>query len=215
MIPNPKLAACAMNLSCWATDQPAPAAIVPTDPAPQLPPRSISDMTSARHKAAPTAIVLAVIVAVIVGLSAWYLSRPVPLIDSGRGRQHADRHRRAGRRPDRQDPGRAGQNVPGRRDPAPDRQSRADRQARRSRGRRRAWPTPNSPASRPGRGRRPSPCARPRSTAPAADVTLAQQTYDRTRKLVAGQYATQRKLDEATAALAVAQRSTRPGQARL
>ena len=40
-------------------------------------------MTSARHKAAPTAIALAVIVAVIVGLSAWYLSRPVPLMIQG------------------------------------------------------------------------------------------------------------------------------------
>ena len=40
-------------------------------------------MTSARHKAAPTAIALAIIVAVIVGLSAWYLSRPVPLMIQG------------------------------------------------------------------------------------------------------------------------------------
>ena len=40
-------------------------------------------MTSARHKAAPMAIALAVIVAVIVGLSAWYLSRPEPLLVQG------------------------------------------------------------------------------------------------------------------------------------
>jgi HlyD family secretion protein len=40
-----------------------------------------------------------------------------------------------------------------------------------------------------------------------ADVALAQQTYDRLKKLVAGQYATQQRLDEATAALRVAQRS--------
>ena len=41
----------------------------------------------------------------------------------------------------------------------------------------------------------------------AADLALAQQTYDRLKKLVAGQYATQQRLDEATAALRVAQRS--------
>jgi HlyD family secretion protein len=41
----------------------------------------------------------------------------------------------------------------------------------------------------------------------AADVALAQQTYDRLQKLVAGQYATQQHLDEATANLRVAQRS--------
>ena len=40
----------------------------------------------------------------------------------------------------------------------------------------------------------------------AADLALAQQTYDRLKKLVAGQYATQQRLDEATAALRVAQR---------
>jgi len=41
----------------------------------------------------------------------------------------------------------------------------------------------------------------------AADVALAQQTYNRLNKLVAGQYATQQHLDEATASLRVAQRS--------
>ena len=33
----------------------------------------------------------------------------------------------------------------------------------------------------------------------AAELALAQQTYDRIRKLAAGQYATQQKLDEASA----------------
>jgi HlyD family secretion protein len=41
----------------------------------------------------------------------------------------------------------------------------------------------------------------------ASDAALAQQTYDRIRKLAAGQYATQQKLDEASDALRVAQQS--------
>jgi multidrug resistance efflux pump len=41
----------------------------------------------------------------------------------------------------------------------------------------------------------------------AAAVTLAQQTYDRMRPLAAQQFASQQKMDEATAALRVAQRS--------
>jgi HlyD family secretion protein len=40
----------------------------------------------------------------------------------------------------------------------------------------------------------------------AANVTLARQTYDRLKQLVADKYATQQKLDEATDALQVAQR---------
>jgi HlyD family secretion protein len=41
----------------------------------------------------------------------------------------------------------------------------------------------------------------------ASDAALAQQTYDRIRQLAAGQYATQQRLDESTDALRVAQRS--------
>jgi HlyD family secretion protein len=41
----------------------------------------------------------------------------------------------------------------------------------------------------------------------AANVTLAQQTYDRLRQLVAGHFATQQHLDEATDALRVVQQS--------
>src|SRR5262249_25132589 len=40
-------------------------------------------MAGSKHSALPTAIVLAVIVAAIVGLSAWYLSRPTPLLIQG------------------------------------------------------------------------------------------------------------------------------------
>ena len=46
----------------------------------------------------------------------------------------------------------------------------------------------------------------PRSIAPTADLTLAQQTYNRTHELAADQVAPQSKLDEATDALTVAQR---------
>jgi HlyD family secretion protein len=41
----------------------------------------------------------------------------------------------------------------------------------------------------------------------ASEATLARQTYDRIRQLTAGQYASQQRLDEATDALRVAERS--------
>jgi HlyD family secretion protein len=41
----------------------------------------------------------------------------------------------------------------------------------------------------------------------ASEAALAQQTYDRVRKLTADQYASQQRLDEATSALRVSQRS--------
>ena len=46
----------------------------------------------------------------------------------------------------------------------------------------------------------------------ASQVTLAQQTYDRIRKLAGGQYATQQKLDEASDSLRVAEQNYNQAQ---
>ncbi len=59
----------------------------------------------------------------------------------------------------------------------------------------------------PARAPRASPRARRRSIAPPADVTLAQSSYDRASTLAATQAGSQARLDEATDALRVAQRT--------
>jgi HlyD family secretion protein len=163
-------------------------------------------MTSASHKAAPTAIVLAVIVAAIVGLSAWYLSRPVPLMIQGEA--DSTRIDIAARVDGRiaKIPVERGQDVPAgtvllRIDNPELIAKLAEAVA--------AKGVADAELARIHAGTRAETVAvrKAEIDRTAADMALAQQTYDRLRKLVAGQYATQQRLDEATASLRVAQRS--------
>jgi HlyD family secretion protein len=163
-------------------------------------------MTSARHKAAPTAIVLALIVAVIVGLSAWYLSRPVPLMIQG----EADSTRidiaarvdgRVAKIPvDRGQDVEAGAVLL--RIDNPELVAKLAEAVA-------AKGVADAELARIHAGTRAETVAvrKAEIDRTAADVALAQQTYDRLNKLVAGQYATQQHLDEATANLRVTQRS--------
>jgi HlyD family secretion protein len=163
-------------------------------------------MISARHKAAPTAIVLALIVAVIVGLSAWYLSRPVPLMIQG----EADSTRidiaarvdgRVAKIPvDRGQDVEAGAVLL--RIDNPELVAKLAEAVA-------AKGVADAELARIHAGTRAETVAvrKAEIDRTAADVALAQQTYDRLNKLVAGQYATQQHLDEATANLRVTQRS--------
>jgi HlyD family secretion protein len=166
----------------------------------------MSDMTSARRKAAPTAIVLAVIVAVIVGLSAWYLSRPVPLMIQGEA--DSTRIDIAARVDGRvaKIPVERGQDVEAGavllRIDNPELVAKLAEAVA-------AKGVADAELARIHAGTRAETVAvrKAEIDRTAADVALAQQTYDRLNKLVAGQYATQQHLDEATANLRVAQRS--------
>ena len=163
-------------------------------------------MTSARHKAAPTAIALAVIVAVIVGLSAWYLSRPVPLMIQGEA--DSTRIDIAARVDGRiaKIPVQRGQDVPAGaillQIDNPELVAKLAEAVA-------AKGVADAELARIHAGTRAETVAvrKAEIDRTAADVALAQQTYDRLHKLVAGQYATQQHLDEATASLRVAQRS--------
>ena len=163
-------------------------------------------MTSARHKAAPTAIALAVIVAVIVGLSAWYLSRPVPLMIQGEA--DSTRIDIAARVDGRvaKIPVQRGQDVQAGaillQIDNPELVAKLAEAVA-------AKGVADAELARIHAGTRAETVAvrKAEIDRTAADVALAQQTYDRLHKLVAGQYATQQHLDEATANLRVAQRS--------
>jgi HlyD family secretion protein len=163
-------------------------------------------MTSARHKAAPTAIVLAVVVVVIVGLSAWYLSRPVPLMIQGEA--DSTRIDIAARVDGRvaKIPVERGQDVEAGavllRIDNPELVAKLAEAVA-------AKGVADAELARIHAGTRAETVAvrKAEIDRTAADVALAQQTYDRLNKLVAGQYATQQHLDEATANLRVAQRS--------
>ncbi len=163
-------------------------------------------MTGAKRSGAPTAIALAVIVAAIVGLSAWYLSRPTPLMIQG----EADSTRidiaarvdgRVAKIPvDRGQDVEAGAVLL--RIDNPELVAKLAEAVA-------AKGVADAELARIHAGTRAETVAvrKAEIDRTAADVALAQQTYDRLRKLVAGQYATQQRLDEATAALRVAQRS--------
>jgi HlyD family secretion protein len=167
---------------------------------------SASDMTSARHKAAPTAIAVAAIVAVIVGLSAWYLSWPVPLMIQGEA--DSTRIDIAARVDGRvaKIPVQRGQDVPAGaillQIDNPELVAKLAEAVA-------AKGVADAELARIHAGTRAETVAvrKAEIDRTAADVALAQQTYDRLYKLVAGQYATQQHLDEATASLRVAQRS--------
>ena len=154
----------------------------------------------------PTAIVLAVIVAAIVGLSAWYLTRPTPLLIQGEADStRIDIAARVDGRISKIAVER-GQNVPAGavllQIDNPELVARLAEAVA-------AKGVADAELARIHAGTRAETVAvrKAEIDRTGADVALAQQTYDRLKKLVAGQYATQQRLDEATAALRVAQRS--------
>ena len=154
----------------------------------------------------PTAIVLAVIVAAIVGLSAWYLTRPTPLLIQGEADStRIDIAARVDGRISKIAVLR-GQDVPAGavllKIDNPELVARLAEAVA-------AKGVADAELARIHAGTRAETVAvrKAEIDRTAADLALAQQTYDRQKKLVAGQYATQQRLDEATAALRVAQRS--------
>jgi HlyD family secretion protein len=163
-------------------------------------------MTEGKRSGAPTAIALAVIVAAIVGLSAWYLSLPTPLMIQGEA--DSTRIDIAARVDGRiaKIPVQRGQDVPAGtillQIDNPELVAKLAEAVA-------AKGVADAELARIHAGTRAETVAvrKAEIDRTAADVALAQQTYDRLRKLVAGQYATQQRLDEATAALRVAQRS--------
>lgn len=163
-------------------------------------------MERSKHSGVPTAIVLAVIVAAIVGLSAWYLSRPTPLLIQGEADStRIDIAARVDGRISKIAVLR-GQNVPAGavllQIDNPELVARLAEAVA-------AKGVADAELARIHAGTRAETVAvrKAEIDRTGADVALAQQTYDRLKKLVAGQYATQQRLDEATAALRVAQRS--------
>ena len=163
-------------------------------------------MKRSSHSGVPTAIVLAMIVAAIVGMSAWYLSRPTPLLIQGEADStRIDIAARVDGRISKIAVER-GQNVPAGavllRIDNPELVARLAEAVA-------AKGVADAELARIHAGTRAETVAvrKAEIDRTGADVALAQQTYDRLKKLVAGQYATQQRLDEATAALRVAQRS--------
>jgi HlyD family secretion protein len=163
-------------------------------------------MERSKHSGVATAIVLAVIVAAIVGLSAWYLSRPTPLLIQGEADStRIDIAARVDGRISKIAVLR-GQNVPAGavllQIDNPELVARLAEAVA-------AKGVADAELARIHAGTRAETVAvrKAEIDRTGADVALAQQTYDRLKKLVAGQYATQQRLDEATAALRVAQRS--------
>jgi len=163
-------------------------------------------MERSKHSGVATAIVLAVIVAAIVGLSAWYLSRPTPLLIQGEADStRIDIAARVDGRISKIAVER-GQNVPAGavllQIDNPELVAKLAEAVA-------AKGVADAELARIHAGTRAETVAvrKAEIDRTAADLALAQQTYDRQKKLVAGQYATQQRLDEATAALRVAQRS--------
>jgi HlyD family secretion protein len=150
--------------------------------------------------------VLAVIVAAIVGLSAWYLARPTPLLIQGEADStRIDIAARVDGRISKIAVLR-GENVPAgavllQIDNPEQIAKLAEAVA--------AKAVAEAELARIHAGTRAETIAvrKAEIDRTAADLALAQQTYDRLKKLVAGQYATQQRLDEATDSLRVAQRS--------
>ena len=163
-------------------------------------------MKGTGHSGVATAIVLAVIVASIVGLSAWYLTRPTPLLIQGEADStRIDIAARVDGRISKIAVLR-GQDVPAGavllRIDNPELVAKLAEAVA-------AKGVADAELARIHAGTRAETVAvrKAEIDRTAADLALAQQTYDRLKKLVAGQYATQQRLDEATAALRVAQRS--------
>jgi HlyD family secretion protein len=173
--------------------------------APPLPP-SADDRKRRRNGGGKTAITVTVVLVAIVGLSAWYLSRPTPLIIQGEA--DSTRIDIAARVDGRisKIPVVRGQNV----DAGstllsidnPELVAKYE-EAIATKG------VAEAELARIHAGTRAETIAvrKAEIDRTAAEAKLAQQSYDRIRQLTAGQFATQQKLDEMTDALRVAQRS--------
>jgi HlyD family secretion protein len=167
---------------------------------------SVDDRISRRKGGGKTAIAVTIVLAVIVGLSAWYLSRPTPLIIQGEADStRIDIAARVDGRISKV-PVVRGQNVDagstllGIDNPelvAKYQEAIANKSVA------------EAELARIHAGTRAETIAvrKAEIDRTAAEAALAQQTYDRVRQLTAGQFATQQRLDEVTDGLRVAQRS--------
>jgi HlyD family secretion protein len=166
--------------------------------APPIPP-------STRPSSVP-AVVLALIVAGIVALSAWYLTRPVPLMIQGEADStRIDIAARVDGRLVKQLVDRGQMVAPGQKLLEIDNPELLAKLDEAKAGKLLA----EAELARIHAGTRAETIAVRKAGVDraAADVALAQQTYDRYASLAANQNASQQKLDEATDALRVAQRS--------
>ncbi|WP_372395918.1 efflux RND transporter periplasmic adaptor subunit [Azospirillum sp. HJ39] len=185
-----------------------------SDRTPPFPPgRDDPALAAPPLRASPAAaVIVAVTVAAIVGSSLWYLTRPQPLLVQG----EADATRidiaarvdgRVGQRPvSRGDDVAAGQVLLAIDNPQLLTKLREAEAAK---------AVALADLARVQAGTRAETVAARKAAVAAAEAgaTLARQTYDRTRQLTGRDFASVQKLDEATAALDVAQRSLE--QARL
>jgi HlyD family secretion protein len=177
------------------------------DPGPALAPGPSADKPGVRRQGGTTTtIAVAIIVVAIVSLSAWYLSRPTPLLIQG----EADSTRiDIAARVD----GRVGK-IPVLRGQYVDKgalllsidnpELTAKYQEAVA-----AKAVAEAELARIHAGTRAETIAIRKADVDrtVSEAVLAQQTYDRVQKLSAGQYATRQRLDETTSALRIAQRS--------
>jgi HlyD family secretion protein len=163
-------------------------------------------MAKPRRSGISTAVAVAIIVAAIVVLAAWYLARPAPLLIQGEA--DSTRIDMAARVDGRiaEIPVKRGENVTAGevlvKIDNPELVAKLAEAVA-------AKAVADAELARIHAGTRAETVAVRKAEVErtAANVTLAQQTYDRLRQLVAGHFATQQHLDEATDALQVAQQS--------
>jgi len=167
---------------------------------------SPEDRKRPRGGGGAAAIAVAIVLVVVVGLSAWYLSRPTPLIIQGEADStRIDIAARVDGRITKL-PVVRGQNVDAGaillRIDNPELVAKYE-EAIAARG------VAEAELARIHAGTRAETIAvrKAEIDRTAAEAALAQQTFDRVRQLTAGQYATQQRLDEVTDGLRVAQRS--------
>ena len=160
---------------------------------------------SDRRAGSPAAAIVAIIIAAIVGLSGWYLVQPRPLLvqgeaDSTRIDMAARVDGRVG-----QIPVVRGENVPA---GAPLVRIENPELLAKLAEARASKAVAEAELARIDAGTRQEVVAVRKAEIDRADanLTLARQTYDRTRQLAADRFASQAKLDEATSALQLAQR---------
>ena len=154
----------------------------------------------------PRVIITAVLFIAIIGLAIWYLARPEPLLVQGEADStRIDIAARVSGRLTKIAVAR-GQNVEAGATLIGHRQSGDCR--RTAPGRSRKTGRRRRIGAHQGRNARQEIIAQRKAEIDraAADLTLAQQTYERTRQLAARQFAPQSKLDEDTDALTLAQR---------
>jgi HlyD family secretion protein len=190
--------------------EPRPSASEPAS-ATGLYPASSAAVASSSRRGGPTAILVSLVVLAIIGLSGWYLVRPVPLLIQGEADSvRIDIAARVEGRVSKI-PVARGQHVDAGtvllRIDNPELVARYQEAI--------AFKNvADAELARIHAGTRAETIATRKAEIDrlAADVALAQVTYDRTRKLAATQNASLQQLDQATAALQVAQRSLEQGK---